>query len=889
MGGGIMQLVAYGAQDIYLTGNPQITFFKVVYRRHTNFSMETIKQNISGQSFIGVDTINNKATVTISRNGDLLTGVYVLAKQMDENKKVCIRGDSIIEEVEIEIGGQRVDKHYREWHQIWDELTTPISKSEGYKYMCGAFNNNLVVGGDTKQEMVRYPLKFWFCRNPGLALPLISLQYHEIQLKFTWGIGKYNTTGVNTSGVQDTNNLTRTNDKTASGGLSEQHSVEVWADYVYLDTDERRRFSQVSHEYLIEQLQVQKEKGISSESFKLNLEHPIKELIWTTPQTPGDAITDQKIKLSINGHDRFYERDKEYFTLEQPYKHHTSIPGYNIKETESPVYLNETIYSNEYKYKDDITDTLAPLIDSDTDYFTNHTIDNKTDITSGSSLSPESKTFLFKSGGTDTLNTMEFKVGDIVVVNYYRMYDDLRHRSAEEGGCVGNTVSETRNYKNGSTPLNLRLEMHPIVPEDTNSGGDMTESKLTDGTWRSNIINTIDYVKIKDAETSGASIFFITEKDGEIRKGDAVVIGPNATNSTTTTEYQVGGVTIDAAHSRRQVDIVQVNNNNDSVTLSADLIEGAWIKVVRGKYNVVEIYSGVAGEEFFYITPYPNDDDTTASSVTAGISADDIITITPDASSSTDTLTFKVASVGAKGADIADKRKINITNIDGSPATELPTLTAGAKIQVVSGSVTTDGIQHDTPGEADGTGMRDYEKWAYDNIVDPPKKPRHATKETTGNIHEELNSSYITNLEVKGGINYLDKSVENIIRNLTVLKVFKTTLDGGSTIFEVTFNDSINLDESRVPALKVNDKVSFEIIARVQNPKSRCSQLKKDIYVYSFCLEPEEHQPSGSCNFSRIDSAKLLINSKASISNIYAVNYNVLRVISGMGGVAYSS
>ena len=98
-----MQLVAYGAQDIYLTGNPQITFFKVVYRRHTNFSMETINQNISGQSFIGIDNINNKATVTISRNGDLVTGVFITAKQTDANNTVGLCGDNIVEDVEIEI------------------------------------------------------------------------------------------------------------------------------------------------------------------------------------------------------------------------------------------------------------------------------------------------------------------------------------------------------------------------------------------------------------------------------------------------------------------------------------------------------------------------------------------------------------------------------------------------------------------------------------------------------------------------------------------------------------------------------------------------------------------------------------------------------------------
>ena len=542
MGGGIMQLVAYGAQDIYLTGNPQITFFKVVYRRHTNFSMETIKQNISGQSFIGVDNVNNKATVTISRNGDLVTGVFVLAKQRDVNNTFSLCGDSIVEDVEIEIGGQRIDKHFKEWNQIWSELTTPVSKADGYKYMSGSFNNNLLTGNDTKQDMIRYPLNFWFCRNPGLALPLIALQYHEIQMKFTWGVGYYDSS--------KNDNLTRT-----TQGLTEQHSVEVWADYVYLDTDERRRFSQVSHEYLIEQLQIQKEKDVSAESFKLNLEHPIKEIIWTTPT--DSPMTDHKIKMSINGHDRFYERDKEYFMLEQPYKYHTSIPGYNIKEREEPVLLNESIFSKEYTFHSfivsGVNNGIPTLVNLDSDgvdisyvnVFNNLELDDRT--SNSSTLTTNTSKFLFISGGGSPNPTMDFKVGDIVRVNYYD--------------------------------------------------------------------NT--------------------------------------------------------------------------------------------KYHV---------------------------------------------------------------------------------------------------------------------------------------------------------------------------------RNLTVLEVFRSnTLISEHTIYEIKFNDSFGLTPDE------NDKVSFEIIARVQNPVSRCSQLKKDIYVYSFSLEPEEHQPSGSCNFSRIDSAKLLFNKTATVSNIYAVNYNILRIMSGMGGLAYSS
>jgi len=174
-----MQLVAYGAQDIYLTGNPQITFFKVVYRRHTNFSMEAIEQTINGTSTLTASATTG--TVTISRNGDLVGRVYVTSSTAG-----ITDGDELVNEVELEIGGQRIDKHYKEWNQIWAELTTPDSKAVAYKAMTGALSHGLNKTGTAGVNMVQVPLNFWFCRNPGLALPLIALQYHEVKLKFTW-------------------------------------------------------------------------------------------------------------------------------------------------------------------------------------------------------------------------------------------------------------------------------------------------------------------------------------------------------------------------------------------------------------------------------------------------------------------------------------------------------------------------------------------------------------------------------------------------------------------------------------------------------------------------------------------------------------------------------
>ena len=310
MGGGLMQLVAYGAQDIYLTGNPQITFFKVVYRRHTNFSMEAIEQTFNGTADFG-----RKVSVTVSRNGDLVhkcllratlptpadgTGSYI--------KEV---GHYLIKSVEVEIGGQKIDKHYGHWLSIWSDLSTPAGKKSLY-------NSHMVGASSDNEYVVNVPLQFWFCRHAGLALPLIALQYHEVKFNMEFESLSY----LQVAG------------STFSGSLSD---VSLYVDYIYLDTEERRRFAQISHEYLIEQLQFTGDESISSNSrVKLNFNHPVKELIWVLLDSANDAQSTRNAynnyaamtsaKLQLNGHDRFSERQRDFFRYVQPFQHHTNIP-----------------------------------------------------------------------------------------------------------------------------------------------------------------------------------------------------------------------------------------------------------------------------------------------------------------------------------------------------------------------------------------------------------------------------------------------------------------------------------------------------------------------------------------------------------------------------------
>jgi len=335
MGGGLMQLVAYGAQDIYLTGNPQITFFKVVYRRHTNFSMEEIRQTASGTEELG-----GEATYTISRNGDLVHKMYV--QYTDSTGRSAATGSfghSILKEIECEIGGQKIDRHYGHWLETWADLTEPnvigsIGGSGNDAAICGAAETTGFYGptkyqrmagiglksstGSTQSDTFFVPLRFWFNRNPGLALPLIALQYHEVKIKIIFELAASVMSGVTTI------------------------SPQLFVQYIYLDTDERRRFAQVSHEYLIEQLQFQSESA-SKTTFTLNFNHPVKEVIWTgAPAATGtttsgvapvmdadtmDPTGAAQWQLKLNGHDRTSLRHSTYYTRQQIYDYHTGYGG----------------------------------------------------------------------------------------------------------------------------------------------------------------------------------------------------------------------------------------------------------------------------------------------------------------------------------------------------------------------------------------------------------------------------------------------------------------------------------------------------------------------------------------------------------------------------------
>jgi hypothetical protein len=288
-----MQLVAFGAQDIYLSSNPQVTFFKVVYRRHTNFAMESIEGVFNGQADFG-----RRVTCTVSRNGDLIHKTYltislpsVTVAAGQAFKWVDWVGHRIVNYIEMEIGGQRIDKHYGDWLHIWNELTQTAGHRLGYANMVGMTPELAAptLGPATVPAQTLYiPFEFYYCRHVGLSLPLIALQYHEVKFNIDFAplascywAAAYTTDG---DGV-----ITFTSSNVASYSQLSFNAI-LWIDFVYCDTDERRRFAQSAHEYLIEQLQYTGAESTSQtqNKIKMSFNHPTKELIWVVQ--PDDNV-----------------------------------------------------------------------------------------------------------------------------------------------------------------------------------------------------------------------------------------------------------------------------------------------------------------------------------------------------------------------------------------------------------------------------------------------------------------------------------------------------------------------------------------------------------------------------------------------------------------------
>lgn len=362
LGGGLLQLVAVGKQDVYLTGNPQITWFKMVYRRYTNFAIESQAIYFDGDPDFG-----KRLTCNIPRKGDLL-GPLILEVTLPElyltdpsgalAAYVNSVGHALIEEISIEIGEQEIDKQTGEWMEIWSELTIPPGQRDGFNAMIGRVDgtipppltyppdtNSVSINGSYQYGAVKLyiPLQFWFNNNPGLYLPLLAMQYHTVRINVKLrSLDQLVYTASPLNANQDCS-------KTPKVKKNKIIDLRLYGDYVHLDVEERRRFVANSHEYLIQQVQYTSKISIpaatSTAIIPLEFNHPVRELVWILQRDAMETYNEwfnysstsineqgarrdilQQAVLQLDGYDRFEIRDAGYFRLVQPYQYHSNVP-----------------------------------------------------------------------------------------------------------------------------------------------------------------------------------------------------------------------------------------------------------------------------------------------------------------------------------------------------------------------------------------------------------------------------------------------------------------------------------------------------------------------------------------------------------------------------------
>lgn len=350
-GGGLLQLVAIGKQDVFLTGNPQITWFKMVYRRYTNFAMESQQIYFDGDPDFG-----KRVTALVPRRGDLLGPMllevvlpYVRMSDGTIGTYINTAGYALIEEISLEIGEQQIDKQTGEWMQIWSTLTTSAGQRDALNNMIGRVDGlnqpptvlsaEVCSVGNYKFGAAKLyiPLQFWFNKNPGLYLPLLAMQYHPVRI---------NLKIRDLASMLDNQNMTAT----CAPVQPEPTSIielRLWGDYVFLDTEERRRFVANTHEYLIEQIQytpkISIPETVNTQNVRIEFNHPLRELFWTIRRDVMEVTHEwfnfgstssheagisrdilQDATLQVDGYDRFDTRDSGYFRLAQPFQYHTT-------------------------------------------------------------------------------------------------------------------------------------------------------------------------------------------------------------------------------------------------------------------------------------------------------------------------------------------------------------------------------------------------------------------------------------------------------------------------------------------------------------------------------------------------------------------------------------
>jgi hypothetical protein len=916
MTGGLMQLVACGAQDVFLTGSPMISYFKVVYRRHTNFATETIRQKFDTAVDFG-----SKVSCTLTRNGDLITGAYIQASLPDLSDKQLTNfsltangvnhpgrrymrwvdniGHYLLKSVEISIGSNVIDKHYSDWFEIWAQLTVPAGKMAGYRKLIGqdpknvfgqntglqadvvtstSLNtvNNKIVGRD-----IFIPLQFWFCRNVGVALPLVALQYNDVKIVVEFQTAERlvqvwagDVAQPDGSSVGWINNI----DFNSYVTVHNTFDASLWVDYVFLDADERRRFAQVSHEYLIEQVQFNTDICFADKSHTMNLvfNHTVKELIWVMRATNIN-------KSYSNYTDTLLPNVPPFQTLA-------------VSPTTGDITTGLTGLPHETNIATDLL-TIS-IISSDT--ITGKISETTTGITTFN-VTPTIPGYLMYNGDVITLNSA---VTDADVDNI-TLVVTTSVGGVAKSFLTNDAIIAGKNYNKVISIVRM--------------GATITPDKLS---------LTVRFPEIIPAYSQITPVSISHTDEYQMTIGDIIQITPATDLEDIIT-----------------LTVVTVSNGTATSFMVREAIPGA-----PKTYNtVISIVRPPSGALYEYIDPTTlqvaltsstdiifNPDPAVAEIVISNETAsmteftvtginmeiDDVVTISSTGGS--DTLQLRIKTVNADGtpksftllssmyADVVYNTVVSIirqllqvrleisyavNDIDANNATIFSVyLVSSYGIPLQIGDIV---MVQNSQGTATTVGLRVKE-------VDTDGKPTVFT--ISGDM--TLDVLYDKVISIERPSNELDGlgQITTLPTGLSAIKTYNDLMKF-SNYNSVRPYSSINGTAGnpvKSAMLVLNNQERFlerpgRYFSLVQ-PFNHHTNIPESpgINVYSFALKPEEYQPSGTCNFSRLETAKLKLTVNPLYQDeeerlnypmeilVFAVNYNILRIVGGMGGLAYN-
>ena len=765
MGGGLLQLVAYGAQDVYLTGNPQITFFKVVYRRHTNFALESIQQTFNGTVGFG-----QRVTSTISRNGDLISRAYLELESIDKNL-VPYFGLRVLKEAEVEIGGQKIDKHYSEWLYIWNELTMPVGKKEGFFNMVGGGGGQAV---GHRLKLAKY-IDSTVDDHERISSDIDKLLKTKLKITFNISVGNDESVLFRvkrfSSGGTNEKTIGTTIIKATKKQPSTEADLTVLSSYGYTETDFK-----------------------SDDKFELHFVN----------SNDKDKISKvEVIKTDLSAYDTFDAGDSNEYSL---------VAGVFMIDGDNYYLPGLDVASERIRIKKTGTDADDDLATDDTIIFKFTDTSNKNNFiiyeaTVGELYLADEATIQFKDGSAganleDGLYIKDFFKAKGIVRKYSQWY----HENIELNDGTAFEISH----------ISASKATHEYYIFKTGNILDANVVSSISGAGEI-LITGISYegetIKVVVANNS-AAIYTVVQEDGGYR-----LFSTSAADTIVTANLEITDIVLSA------------DPNSEPKHSNGHLISKMYVPLQFWFCNNYGLALPLIGLQYHEVK---------------------II------------IQFEEAS------------KCMIKYQD--PPKDL------------KASLWIDYIYLDTDER------RKFAQSSHEYLIE---QLQYTGKESVQNKlklnfnHPVKELVWVVNKNEKSNVDWFNFTNNQMLLELES-KPYKS-----KEINKKLFDDSTNCVKSAKLILNGNDRF-YERDGRYFNlvqPFQHHTNVPKNrgINLYSFALKPEEHQPSGTLNMSRIDTATLSLNYEQGVTNqthsisVYAVNYNVLRILSGMGGIAYSN